>query len=375
MSKMFPRIFEIFGYPIDDKSAEAEQVRQSAQCPFMARDCDGGGNRYLSGVVLSTSGPLQAYFPARSTIVPGICSLQLQPNKPPWIVCPRRLLVLGRERSGQRRRQQNTEFEVLRYLDYPTGTQLGVWSEVKLIHQEQVGGAKKKFDYTFDYVLVPVGRASQSAIETATGVTWSSIRGILTANGYTLTKIGADYFVEDFPIGTPSIIEIMTSSTSGGNRDVRSTIPLAFEDAILGRQHSAPGINYRQVWARMVSQLLVKSEVALRWGGRTVWIVQDVLIDYISSSTALNVHQFLSNHTSDVNLLSFSYGSSHTNPQGVLELSDPKLYAGPLAPISSDNEDIQASFMDIIRTPVHVPLSRLLLLLARKKPLNYVSAP
>ncbi|MGI9057395.1 MAG: hypothetical protein ACR2H5_02350, partial [Ktedonobacteraceae bacterium] len=50
-----------------------------------------------------------------------------------------------------------------------------------------------------------------------------------------------------------NIIEIMTSSTSGGNKDKGTTISGAFQDAILGRSHRGPDINYRQVWARMVS--------------------------------------------------------------------------------------------------------------------------
>jgi len=45
---------------------------------------------------------------------------------------------------------------------------------------------------------------------------------------------------------------------------------MAFEDAVLGKPHQGPGINYRQVWARMVSQLVVKSEVGLAWGGKTI---------------------------------------------------------------------------------------------------------
>jgi hypothetical protein len=32
----------------------------------------------------------------------------------------------------------------------------------------------------------------------------------------------------------------------------------------------------------MVSQLVVKSEVALGWNGKAIWVVQDTLADYIS---------------------------------------------------------------------------------------------
>jgi len=63
-------------------------------------------------------------------------------------------------------------------------------------------------------------------------------------------------YVEDFPYGHPYIIEIMTSSTSGGDQKKGTTVPMAFGDAVLGKLHNGPGINYRQVWARMVSQLM-----------------------------------------------------------------------------------------------------------------------
>ena len=37
----------------------------------------------------------------------------------------------------------------------------------------------------------------------------------------------------------------------------------------------------------MASQLIAKSEAANSWGGRTIWIVQDLLADYIRTQTAL----------------------------------------------------------------------------------------
>jgi hypothetical protein len=50
--------------------------------------------------------------------------------------------------------------------------------------------------------------------------------------GYALAKRGIQEYVEDFPKGPPTVVEIMTCSTSGGNKDKRTTIPMAFEDAI-----------------------------------------------------------------------------------------------------------------------------------------------
>lgn len=166
----------------------------------------------------------------------------------------------------------------------------------------------------------------------------------------------------------------MTSSTSGGNKNVRTTIPMAFEDAILGKSHNASGINYRQVWARMVSQLIVKSEIALSWDGKTIWVVQDLLVDYICASTALNVRQFLSENTSEVNMLSFSYGTAFEITRGVVELSNPQLFADIMTSAPAKSSQPMPSFQDIIRAPICPPLARLIVALARRKPINKVIA-
>lgn len=94
-----PEIFEIFGYPLSDQSEEAKSNRLAARCPFMERDCDGGGNRYLSQVQLVDTHPLKSLYPTRETLAAGVCSIQVARSATPWIVCPRRLLVLGRGRA------------------------------------------------------------------------------------------------------------------------------------------------------------------------------------------------------------------------------------------------------------------------------------
>ncbi len=337
----------------------------------MGQDCDGGGNRYLSSVNFTTNAALQRLFKGREGVPAGVCSIQMTLDGPPWIVCPRRLLVLGRQADDSRVYQRKSEEHVLSLLEYKKGTRLGVWPEVKMKYTGTVNGLQKSFDYTFDYVVMPVGRASDEQIAEATGKTWSEMRTVMRRSGYQISEEGTHQYVEDGPIGIPHVIEIMTSSTSGGNKTKRTTIPMAFEDAVLGRPHAAPGINYRQVWARMVSQLIVKSEITLAWGGKTLWIVQDVLVDYITSSTALNIRDFLAKRTSEVNMLSFSYGKKVGAPDGVIELSDERLYSGPMG--SGKRE--KPSFKDMIRAPICPPLSRLVLLLSRRTPSTILIAP
>ncbi len=367
-----PRIFELFGFRVGDQSKKAKAHRQAATCPFADCDCDGGGNRYLSNVDLHDRPELRDFFLGRETVPSGVCSLQLTEDARPWIVCPRRLLVLSRPDMGRRAHQEAVERKLFEVAGYSAGTRLAVWPEVKMTYAERRGTVRKTFDYTFDYVLIPVATLDQARIEEATGKNWDALRPLLTAAGYAVASCGGREIIEDFPDGPPLIVEIMTSSTSGGNKRVRSTIPMAFEDAIMGAPHKAPGINYRQVWARMVSQLVVKSEVALGWGGKAIWILQDALVDYIRASTALDIGVFRARTTSEVNILSFSYGESFADdrPGEVIELAGGQLYAGP---ISQSGGGRAPSFQDIIRAPVKPPLSRLLALLAARRPTSYIT--
>ena len=367
-----PKIFELFGYPLTDHSKAAKTARKSAHCSFMGRPCDGGGNRYSSQLKLASFPGLKKVFKLEAAIevVPaGVCSIKPQPHARPWIVCPRRLLALHRiSKAHVNTYQSDSETKLLKLLEYRAGTRIGVWAEVNLAYREEVDGQTKKFDYAFDYILVPLGRVPQSKAEQMSGLKWPALRVKLEENGFTIAKRNGETFVEDFPIGAPSIVEIMTSSTSGGNKAKRTTIANAFEDALMGVDHAAPGINYRQVWARMVSQLIVKSEVALEWGGKTIWIVQDVLVDYICSSTALDIRKFLAERSSEVNMLSLAYGERSNDERGVIELSVDGFFAGPIT--SASAKDPKPSFSDMVRTPIKPPLWRVLRLLIGKKPVN-----
>jgi hypothetical protein len=374
-----PRIFELFGYHVEDKSAEAEKVRRAAKCPFMDSVCDGGGNRHMSAIRLKSKPDLQRYFGEVEQVQSGVCSLQMHPDENPWVVCPRRLLTLWRENSGECKHQDQAEKKLFGYAGFPAGTRLGVWQEVKLKYHTAVGAEDalgedraeyKSFDYTFDYIVAPLAPASQSEIEALTGVSWAILRPRIEKAGYALAKRGGQDFVEDFPKEPPIVVEIMTCSTSGGNKDKRTTIPMAFEDAILGKEHTAPGINYRQVWARMVSQLIVKSEVGIGWGGKTFWILQDALVRYISETTNLNIREFLAEKTSEVNMLCLSYGEGYKRKKGIMELKDGKLFAGPISTHGGDRRP--ASFEDMIHTPLRPEYKRLVGLLLSSKMANKI---
>ena len=88
------KIYELYGYRLQNWSDEADNNMRRAWCPFMNAECDGGGNRYQSAIDLRNKPALQSRIPNKDIIQCGVCSLQTHMNGQPWIVCPRRLLSL-----------------------------------------------------------------------------------------------------------------------------------------------------------------------------------------------------------------------------------------------------------------------------------------
>lgn len=230
------------------------------------------------------------------------------------------------------------------------------------------------FDCTFDYVLMPLGKASKAEAIADTGLEWSRLQRYLRNSGHTFALRDGETFIEDFPVGAPVIVEVMTSSTSGGSKRKRSCIPQAFEDSMLGRPHLAPGINYRQVWARMASQLIVKSQAAMAWNGRAIWVLQDLLADYISTGTALDLHKHIAEHTDEVNILAFSYADKYRKAEKsqVVSLGSAVLYAGPIR--SHDEAEPRPCFQDIVLASVCPPRNVLIAALCKKRIANQVIA-
>lgn len=337
----------------------------------MGASCDGGGNRELSNIDLTDfrHDALKKLYPDKTRIPSSVCSIQLDPNASPWMVCPRRLLSLGRRTEAGAENQDGTRRKLLGLLGYPPRTRLGVWQEVKIDYVAEVNGTSKRFDYTFDYVIQPLGLVQIEQLAkhlrgpnpTTPAATNAMVRD-LTKHGFKIDLQRG--LAHGIPVGSPTIVEIMTSSTSGGNKTKRTTIPAAFEDALTKGNHAAPGINKRQVWARMASQLLVKSEVAIGWKGKCVWVLQDELVSYINETTGLNISDFRSDQLSEVNLLSLSYGNDLHSSHVLHKDLTAELYAGTIA--SGNGRDI--SFSDIIRLPVQPPKSALTRVLIGRGP-------
>ena len=294
---------ELYGQPLSEGMDQA--ACRTAVCPFMDATCDGGGNRDMARVVASDPA-LGPFFDRRvgeatgGYLPCGVCSVRLPRDDVVWAICPRRLLTFGPQ--GVSENQAELASKVFALAGFEPDEEVSVWAEVSL---SEVGTAGGRFNYRLDYVL-------RSA------------------------KPGA----------APIVVEVMTCSTSGGNRATGTDIQGAFRRAVLFAHTpvtdpvEAPGVNVRQVWARMASQMIAKSEAANSWGGRTIWVVQDRLVEYIRTNTALPLDAL---HSPDwtpgeVNML-------------VSNLTEPvALYAGPIRAAHGD----RACWLELLGAP-HIP--------------------
>lgn len=282
-----------------------QRLCRTAICPFMNAVCDGGGNRDMARVPASDAA-LSPFFDrgvAESTggyLPCGVCSVRLPKEDVTWAICPRRLLSFSGD--GVSPAQTNLVRRLFAIAGYEPGELVRVWPEVSL---RETGPNGSRFNYRLDYVL----QSTQ-------------------------------------PDAAPVVVEVMTCSTSGGNRARGTDIQGAFRRAVVFAHTpvndpvEAPGVNVRQVWARMASQLIAKSEAANSWGGRTIWVVQDRLVDYIRMNTALPLDDLLSSGwiPGEVNML-------------VSDLTDAiALYAGPIRPAGST----RTCWMELLGAP-HVP--------------------
>lgn len=358
------KIFELFGYRLDAWGPAAISNCRKAWCPFMDAECDGGGNRYLSSLNLKVRSDLRKHFPKKKSVQAGVCSLRLRNDEQPWIVCPRRLLSL---RGGRSNHQARVHEYLLNHSGFKNGTSVRVWSEVKMkLQTTNEDDETKSFDYTFDYILAGSQRKLLKEVSALIGKGATAVKKIAAENGFTVANRNGEEWIENFPSDPITIVEVMTSSTSGGNKDNRTQIAMAFEDAVTkGMDHQGPGINYRQVWARMVSQLIVKSQVGLAWGGKTIWVLQDVLADYISSTTSLDLSKYVAANLDEVNILAFGYGTFASTPKDVdsiVNLEDATLYAGPISTSDSDG-----GFIEIVKIGATPPKEALWKSLFNKK--------
>ncbi|GAB4295701.1 MAG: hypothetical protein Fur0025_32970 [Oscillatoriaceae cyanobacterium] len=114
------------------------------------------------------------------------------------------------------------------------------------------------------------------------------------------------------------ILEVMTASTSGSDSEKSTDIRSAFRNYLLGAEHTSPGINKRQVWGRMVSQLFAKTALAKEWKGQTIWVIQDSLLHNLELTTRLNTKSLPSNPQRNISLVVMEY---RQNAMGTKEIA------------------------------------------------------
>lgn len=330
-------IYELFGYPTQDKSPEVEASRQMCRCPFTEARCDGGGNRHQTTITLQKHPELANYFNEGFTkVIPGICSIQ-SPTGGAWIVCPRRLFGIKSDVTGLppvNQSLQDHKVALLKVVGLPSDRKIGIWSEVylrfakpaqsdaleselsadaELITDEQAIDAPTDSDinYHFDYVVAELEQLTLHDIAEKYDGNERDLTVLLALARKSKLVSGRDVFTQLLWVPNLKapffILEVMTASTSGSNTNRGTNISAAFTDAILGRPHESPGINKRQVWARMSSQLFAKSALAEMWGGKTFWIVQDELLRYVELTTLLNVSKVSPNPRQTINFVSMRY--------------------------------------------------------------------
>lgn len=310
------QIYDLFGYPADVKTQAVEASRKARRCPFTDSVCDGGGNRSQTKITLKDGEPLRAYFdPAISEVIPGICSVTA--TGATWVVCPRRLLAFRHDDINLpvvNESLQNYERDLLIGIGLPSGIEHGVWSEVYLKLKDD----ESDTNYHFDYILAPLVTQSLSDFARAHATDDERLSEMIIAartGGYFGKREKSPEDIELLlpDLTAPLILEVMTASTSGSDTQNNTDIRGAFRNALLSGKHDAPGINKRQVWGRMVTQLFAKTALAQAWGGQSVWIVQDELLENIENTTRLNTSTIRDDESNAIRLAVMHYFTPATD--------------------------------------------------------------
>lgn len=291
-----PEVGEIYGFPFRRPDEQAKALRRANRCPFVEATCDGGGNRYQTGFDVTADHPLRALYDDEvSRVVPAVCSIDYGAEH--WVVCPRRLFGFlagnSEEAPAENWGLQPHERELLVQTSLPLGERLGVWPEVYL--RFELDG--DQVNYHFDYVIAPalegvtLGELFQLN-DIRSDDRKDQIIGSLRSSGLLSGKVSDDTRIPIVPrLQDFLVVEVMTASTSGSNTAKGTDIRSAFENAMLGRDHQSPGINKRQVWGRMATQLYAKSALAEAWDGEALWVVQDELLGNIEATTKLSLEK------------------------------------------------------------------------------------
>ncbi len=237
---------EVYTYPPDAKTAPAETARRMCLCRFRGPglECEQKNNRgEIALLKLDRYPDLQRRY-RRDTLPLGVCSVMA--GEKPWIVCPNRLFYTGEAAP-------KLEHSIYHSWGFKPGDEVALWREVRIQSKKR----SKKFNYNFDYVFRRVVNAAEQKYEE-----------------------------------TPYVVEVMSCSTSGGG--VSDDFALALGSVHVKADSRAPSLDKGRVLGRMLSQIFAMAEVVHGWGGKIVWVVQDVFWDYMIETTGFNLDDFRS---------------------------------------------------------------------------------
>lgn len=300
----------------------------SLVCPMSGADCDGGGNRHQTTIKASKNPKIELlYGGGVKKVVPAVCSVtysKANEKQARWIVCPRKLFSSAFSNLSTNAFLQEHEKSLLLSAGMPSNKPLGVWAEVYLKDKGSRDGDSFVVNYHFDYVVAPLENLTFQQIASKYSVSSSELIAEARKGGYVKGRVNSGSIVEDVPdLSNILILEVMTASTSGSDTEKGTNISAAFMNAIQGMECPSPGINRRQVWGRMATQLFAKSCLAEYWGGKTIWVIQDQLMNEISQATGLFPSKLQkSTDRPNINIAVMSYQNDDSSQVGFEYLTE-----------------------------------------------------
>lgn len=284
-------------------------------CPMTNTICDGGGNRHQTRL---KEEDIKSLFPLENDVsyirgrIPAVCSITYENSKQHWIVCPRRIFSFPKNVDKQIAYKPVIaphELQLINLLDFGSNKKIGIYPEVYL----KASDDDSEINYHFDYIICELlENITLKALWNLLNINdntpeKSKYKRYLKENGLLPNNASDDSIIKYFPdLNKMAIVEVMTASTSGSNTERGTDIKSSYIKFLKGESYNCPGINKRQVWGRMATQLFSKSAIAESWGAKTYWIVQDKLLEDLAKTTKLQLNSS-ENSSSTINFVSFKY--------------------------------------------------------------------
>lgn len=303
-----PKFYEIFGQNKFNTNTKNKLI--DGICPMNNTLCDGGGNRHQTKINKTEINAILNIETKINCIIPAICSIEYDKSYQKWIVCPRRIFSFPKRKDKTINLNpviQTHEKSIINKLGFSENIKVGVYPEVYLKFSDD----NTDINYHFDYIICELleDTITLSNLWDMLLITdrkkKNHYKHILRENKLIPTKATDESKIMFFPnLENMAIIEIMTASTSGSNTSKGTDIKSSYLKALQCKPYECPGINKRQVWGRMATQLFAKSSLAESWNTKTYWVVQDELMKNICKTTKLKLNNSNSNSNSN-NLINF----------------------------------------------------------------------